>query len=134
MRDQLLLARARQMRRELTPFERKLWLVLRAKRFEQAKFRRQVVIGRYIVDFACRIPRMLVVEVDGDTHADQLPYDGRRTAELEQRGYQVLRFANRDVRENIEGVLLTIADALGMPLSPALSPEGEREKGGAKLR
>ncbi len=133
MRDQLLLARAKQMRRELTPFERRLWLVLRAKRFEQAKFRRQVVIGRYIVDFACRIPRMLIVEVDGDTHSEQQSYDARRTADLEQRGYQVLRFANRDVRENIEGVLSTIATALGIPLSPALSPEGERGKG-ASLR
>src|SRR5688500_14373436 len=109
MRDQLLLARARQMRRELTPFERQLWMLLRAQRFQQAKFRRQVVIGRYIVDFACRIPRMLIVEIDGDTHADQQLYDARRTVDLEQRGYRVLRFANRDVRENIEGVLSMIA-------------------------
>jgi very-short-patch-repair endonuclease len=126
MRDQLLLTHARAMRRAPTPFEQRLWLALRAKRFEQAKFRRQVVIGRYIVDFACRIPRMLIVEVDGDTHATQETYDTRRTAELQRRGYDVLRFTNRDVRGNMEGALLAIAGALRLPLSPALSPEGER--------
>lgn len=126
-RDQLLLVRAKQMRREPSPFEHRLWLALRAKRFQGAKFRRQVVIDRYIADFACRIPRMLVIEVDGETHGDSMQYDHRRSLEFERRGYQVLRFANRDVGNNMEGVLMTIADALGLPLSPALSPEGERE-------
>jgi very-short-patch-repair endonuclease len=115
------------MRREPTPFEHRLWLALRAKRFQGAKFRRQVVIDRYIADFACRMPSMLVIEVDGDTHGDRDAYDAGRTAEFERRGYQVLRFANRDVRNNMEGVLMTVAEALGLPLSPALSPEGERE-------
>ncbi len=127
-RDKILLERAKRMRRNQTPFERKLWLALRAKRFEGAKFRQQSVIDRYIVDFACRIPRMLIVEVDGDTHAEQEAYDARRTAELEGRGYQILRFANRDVGQNLEGVLMRIHEALRLPLSPALSPEGEREK------
>ena len=117
------------MRRQPSPFEQKLWLALRAKRLSGAKFRRQQVIGPYIADFACRIPTMLVIEVDGDTHAGQEAYDRERTAELERRGYRVLRFANRDVGDNLEGVLMTIADALRLPLSPALSPEGEREKG-----
>jgi very-short-patch-repair endonuclease len=128
MRDQLLLERAKQMRLELTPAERRLWYALRAKRFNAAKFRRQVVIGRYIVDFACRIPRMLVIELDGDTHAIQEEYDARRDAELRKRGYQVLRFADRDIHSNLEGVLTVIAAALEAPLSPALSPEGERGK------
>jgi very-short-patch-repair endonuclease len=115
------------MRRESTPFERKLWLALRAKRWNGAKFRRQTVIGSYIVDFSCRLPRKLVVEVDGDTHAAQLDYDVRRTAELTGKGYQVLRFSNRDVPENIEGVLQSIEQALHAPL-PSLSPGGERVK------
>jgi very-short-patch-repair endonuclease len=115
------------MRREPTPFEQKLWSALRAKRFHGAKFRQQAVIGRYIVDFACRIPRMLVVEVDGDTHALQGAYDEHRTALLESRGYRVLRFTNQDVGTNLDGVLTMIAEALGLPLSPTLSPEGERE-------
>ena len=123
MRDQLLLERAHAMRREPSPFERKLWLALRAKRFEGAKFRRQVVIGRYIADFACRIPRMIVVEVDGDSHGTTRVYDERRDAELAARGYAVLRFTNREVGSNFEGVMMKILEALRLPLSP----EGERE-------
>ena len=128
-RDQILLERANRLRREMTPLEAKLWDALRAKRFNGAKFRKQNVIGRYIVDFACRIPRMIVFEVDGDSHASQADYDQIRTRFLERRGYQVLRFTNRDVGSNFEGVLLTIQEALRLPLSPALSPEGEREIG-----
>ena len=116
------------MRRELTPFERKLWHALRAKRFHGAKSRRQVVIGRYIVDFASRMPRMLVVEVDGDSHAAQSTYDARRSVALEAQGYQILRFTNDDVGQNLEGVLMMVQQALGLPLSPTLSPEGEREE------
>ena len=127
MRDQRLLEYAKRLRTEQTPLEQKLWYALRAKRFQGAKFRRQVVIGRYIVDFACRLPRMLVVEVDGDTHASRQGYDSQRTAFLESKGYRVLRFTNREVGTNIEGVLTIIAGALDSPLSPALSPSGERE-------
>jgi very-short-patch-repair endonuclease len=133
--------------------ETRLWHALRAKRFNGAKFRQQVVVGRYIVDFACPLPKMLIVEVDGDTHGSQQAYDERRTAFLHSRGYQVLRFTNHDVGTNIEGVLTTIAAALQpsplqgrgksgeaakgegqcensstSPLSPALSPEGERQE------
>jgi very-short-patch-repair endonuclease len=117
------------MRRELTEPERRLWHALRAGRLESAKFRRQVVIGRYIADFACRTPKMLVVEVDGETHAEAAAYDDRRTDDLAERGYAVVRFANHDVMHNLDGVLLTIQKALRLPLSPTLSPEGEREKG-----
>jgi very-short-patch-repair endonuclease len=71
---------------------------------------------------------MLVVEVDGDSHAFQESYDARRTAFLENEGYRVLRFTNREVAANLETVLKTIADALDNPLSPTLSPKGAREK------
>ena len=128
MRDQGLLKHAKRLRTEQTPTEQKLWQLLRAKRFDGAKFRRQVVISRYIVDFACRTPRMLIVEVDGDSHAAKIAYDEQRTAFLESRGYRVLRFSNREVGTNMDGVMMTIAQALGLPLSPALSPEGEREE------
>jgi very-short-patch-repair endonuclease len=113
------------MRREPTPFERKLWFALRAKRWGAAKFRRQTVIGGYIVDFSCRMPRQLVVEIDGDTHGLQEDCDERRTADLNARGYEVLRFTNADIGENLEGVLQFIEHALAAPL-PSLSPEGER--------
>ena len=109
------------MRREPTPFETKLWFGLRAKRFNGAKFRQQKVIGRYIVDFACRIPCMLVTEIDGDTHGDRAEYDEKRTKFLEAEGYRVLRFTSVDVGQNFEGVMMTILDAL--PLSPTLSPK-----------
>jgi very-short-patch-repair endonuclease len=110
------------MRQNPTPAEAKLWNELRAKRFAGHKFRHQNVIGRYIADFACRLP-MLIVEVDGDTHADQERYDARRTVFLQSRGYKVIRFTNADVMANLEGVLCAIGEAL-----TSLSPSGEREK------
>jgi len=128
VRDQKLLEHAKRLRTYQTPFEQKLWSALRAQRFGGAKFRRQVVIGRYIVDFACRIPRMLIIEVDGDTHGDRERYDAERTRFLESKGYRVLRFTNGDVGANLDGVLTMIADTLRSPLSPALSPEGAREE------
>jgi very-short-patch-repair endonuclease len=131
VRDQKLLNHAKRLRTRQTPTEQKLWHLLRADRFHGAKFRRQVVVGPYIADFACRTPRMLIVEVDGDTHAKQTHYDEGRTAFLESKGYRVLRFTNREVGSNLEGVLATIAQTLALPLSPALSPEGEREVGAA---
>ena len=112
MRDQTLLNRAKQMRREATPPERKLWAYLKADQLGGAKFRRQVVIGPYIADFACRAPVMLVVELDGDTHGAQESYDAGRTRFLESKGYRVLRFSNRDVMQDIESVLATIAASL----------------------
>jgi very-short-patch-repair endonuclease len=121
MRNQTLLERAKRMRREATPPERALWRYLKSDQMNGAKFRRQVVIGPYIADFACRTPLMLVVELDGDTHGMQENYDAERSKFLEGRGYRVLRFANRDVLQNIESVLETIA----ANLNPR-SPLGER--------
>ncbi|MBP6379342.1 MAG: endonuclease domain-containing protein [Sphingorhabdus sp.] len=100
------------MRREATPPERKLWAYLKADQLGGAKFRRQVVIGPYIADFACRAPVMLVVELNGDTHGAQESYDAGRTRFLESKGYRVLRFSNRDVMQDIESVLATIAASL----------------------
>lgn len=118
MRDQLLLERAKSMRREQTAPEQRLWLELKAKRFNGAKFRRQTVIGRYIVDFSCRTPIMLVVEVDGETHAEQAEYDAVRSCFLQEKGYRVLRFTNAEVMNNLEGVLLSIQQALSTPPLP----------------
>jgi len=128
VRNRELLDHAKRLRTNQTPLEQKLWYALRAKRLGGAKFRRQVVIGRYIVDFACRIPLMLVIEVDGDTHGDREKYDAERTRFLEGQGYRVLRFTNHDVGTNLDGVQTMIAEALRSPLSPALSPEGAREE------
>ena len=131
MRDQLLIQRAKEMRRQPTEPERLLWSALRARRLDPAKFRRQAVIGNYVVDFACRIPTKLVVEVDGEAHDYQQEYDVRRTRDLEASGYRVLRFTNADVMTNLSGVVACIAEALASPPLPVslrsttLSPEGE---------
>jgi len=137
MRDQLLIQRAKQLRRQPTEPERLLWSALRARRLDPAKFRRQVVIGNYVVDFACRLPAKLVVEIDGDAHDFSQEYDARRTLDIEALGYRVLRFVTADVMANLGGVLASIAEALTSPPLPVslrsttLSPEGERGQKGS---
>ena len=76
---------ARQLRKGSTEAERALWQQLRAARFEGRKFRRQVPIGRYVVDFVCFEAR-LIVELDGGQHAARQPYDAQRTTWLESQG------------------------------------------------
>ena len=130
MRDANALNHAKSMRKAMTEPETRLWLQLRAARFQGVKFRRQKVIGAYIADFAANDPK-LVVELDGDTHAGQESYDARRTAFLEAQGYHVVRFANVDVMMNLDGVLQRLEAVIkGMrrPPLPTLSPEGERAK------
>jgi very-short-patch-repair endonuclease len=131
MRDPELTKRAREMRTEMTEPETRLWLELRAKRFDHVKFRRQKVIQdddhRYIVDFAANDPK-LVIELDGDTHAGREGYDAARTHFLESKGYRVVRYTNLEVMQNLDGVLQhlsSVIDAMRPPL-PTLSPEGER--------
>jgi very-short-patch-repair endonuclease len=95
----------------MTPAEIRLWHHLRAARFDRWKFRRQTVIGPYIADFTCRAA-MLVVEIDGDTHAGQVTYDAHRTTFLEEQGWRVIRFTNADVMGNLEGVLQRLQTSL----------------------
>jgi len=129
--DPTLKARARALRTNRTPAEAKLWALLRAHRFGNVKFTRQVAIAPYIVDFAAR-SRLLIIEIDGDTHGRQVEYDAARTAFLERQGYRVIRFTNSDVMGNPEGVIAAIGLALAAtaPL-PRPLPGGEREKGRA---
>ena len=121
--DETLKARAREMRTNATPAERRLWGILRAHRFAKTKFSRQVVLGSYIIDFAARL-RRLAIEIDGDTHGAQTGYDAARTAFLERQGYRVIRFTNAEVLENPDGVASVIAEALATAPLPTLSPEG----------
>ena len=72
-----------------------------------ARFRRQAPIGKYIADFACYEPK-LIIELDGGQHANRIDYDDQRSLFLEKRGFKVIRFWNNDVIENIEGVLEAI--------------------------
>ena len=115
------------MRTGMTEPETRLWLELRAGRFQGIKFRRQKVIGQFIADFASNDPR-LVIELDGDTHSGQADYDAERTRYLEAEGYRVVRFANADVMQNMDGVLQRlgeIVEALRDAPLPTPSPEGE---------
>ena len=104
---------AKAMRSNMTKEEVKLWNILRAKRFYGFRFKRQVLIGDYIVDFLCP-EQGLIVEIDGGQHNenDNIINDELRTIYLEQQGYRVLRFWNNEVWNNIEGVLQVIKDYL----------------------
>jgi very-short-patch-repair endonuclease len=102
-----ILERARELRQPQTPIENKLWARLRDRRLGGLKFRRQHSIGRFVVDFYCADCR-LVVEVDGDSHADQVEYDQARTVWLNERGYTIIRFSNRAVQNQLEAVLAAI--------------------------
>jgi very-short-patch-repair endonuclease len=102
---------ARDLRKQLTDAERRLWYLLRRKQLEGFRFRRQAPVGKYIADFACFAER-LIIEVDGGLHVDTQAYDETRTAWLESEGFRVLRFWNNDVLGNQEGVLERILEAL----------------------
>lgn len=117
--------RAKQLRSNLTPAERKLWRILRANRLG-VKFQRQVVLPPYIADFATRSGR-LVIEIDGDTHGDRVGYDAARTAALGKLGYRVIRFTNADVMTNLEVVVQAIFRELGRDLETPHPLQGERE-------
>ena len=113
----LTTTRARSLRTGMTETERLLWQVLRGKQINGYRFRRQHPIGRYIADFAC-IEQKMVIELDGGQHQDQLVYDQARSTFLQAQGWQVLRFWNNDVLNNIDGVLASIAERLsGAPPS-----------------
>ncbi len=100
--------RARQLRREQTDAERRLWRHLRGRAVAQAKFRRQEPIGKYYADF-CSVEMKLIIEVDGGQHADSREEDEVRTQFLKRSGYRVLRLWNNDVLANLDGVLGCIA-------------------------
>jgi very-short-patch-repair endonuclease len=99
---------ARTRRREATHEERLLWAALRNHR---PRFTRQLVIDRHIVDFACRFAR-IAIELDGGQHAVRPNEDAARTAHLALHGWQVLRFWNNDVRDNLTVVVEAILAAV----------------------
>ena len=116
---------ARQMRAQPTDAERVLWQRLRHDiALVGSHFRRQALVGPFIVDFASRRAK-LVVELDGGQHEWQQASDARRTRHIEDAGYRVLRFWNHDVLGNLEGVLSEIQRAL--PPTPDPSPQGGGE-------
>jgi very-short-patch-repair endonuclease len=104
---------AQKLRRDCSMIERNLWSRLRNRQLGGEKFVRQEIIGNYVADFVCRSARM-VIEIDGDEHgsAEGLARDAARTEIIEAYGYHVLRFTNREVAGNIDGVLASILHAL----------------------
>jgi very-short-patch-repair endonuclease len=119
-------AKARTLRFSSTAEERVLWQTLR-RSAAAARFRRQVPVGSYFVDFVSHSAK-LVVELDGGHHAFQQDYDEERTRFLQSEGYRVMRFWNRDVAENLDGVFDAIEAALKKSPSPLVG------EGGAKRR
>jgi very-short-patch-repair endonuclease len=107
---------SRGLRRRSTPAERKLWSKLRDRRHFSVKFRRQVPVGPYVVDFYCHEAK-LVVEVDGGGHglAGEIDEDAQRMEWLKQSSLVVLRFWNTEVMQNLEGVLSKITEAFVRP-------------------
>lgn len=97
----------------MTAAEARLWLRLRAKQLQGLKFRRQHGIGPYIVDFYCP-ERSLVIEVDGDAHAEekQVTKDRQREKYLRSLGLQVIRYVNDDILNNVDGVLENLSEIL----------------------
>lgn len=129
---------AKSLRKSMTDAERRLWYRLRAHRLNQFKFKRQVAVGKYVVDFVC-FERRLIIEADGGQHDGQVS-DIERDRWLADQGFRILRFWNNEVLNDTEAVLSQIVGALksrpvypspgtpsGAPPSPARG-EGIRSK------
>jgi very-short-patch-repair endonuclease len=117
--------RAAEMRSAPTEAERKLWWHLRHRLpLSATHFRRQVRLGRFIVDFASHQLK-IVIEIDGGQHAEQLERDAKRTEFLKAEGYRVLRFWNNEVLRNIDGVLEVIQSTILATLTPTPPHKGE---------
>lgn len=117
---------AKALRTNQTDAELKIWQALRAGRLMQFKFKRQVPIENFIVDFVC-FERRLILEIDGGQHMT-CEKDMVRDGTLNIMGFKVLRFWNNDVLQNFDGVLAVILQNLyaATPL-PSPLPQGERE-------
>jgi very-short-patch-repair endonuclease len=94
---------ARNLRKDATEAERRMWTKLRNRRFASFKFRRQVALGPYIVDFVC-FERRLVVELDGGQHVARAAYDAQRTEYRTQQGFRVVRFWNHELWQDVDAV------------------------------
>jgi very-short-patch-repair endonuclease len=120
---------SRHLRRHATAAEEKLWQDLRGRRLAGLKWRRQVPLLAYTVDFLCMSAK-LIVELDGARHAVDAEYDRRRTEELERIGFAVIRFTNEEILGDIDRVLERIASAalkapIAVPSPLPLSHPGE---------
>src|SRR5438477_664523 len=124
-RDPFMARRAKELRANQNSAEARIWSMLRAGRLAGLKFRRQHVLGRYVADFVC-IPARLVIEIDGDTHdeAAQLR-DAKRTDDIEQAGYRVIRFWNNYVLNDKDG---GVAEVILEAVRTSSLPEPEKQR------
>jgi len=118
-------ARSRELRRNMTPAERRLWSGIRARQVADARFNTQFPIGPFVCGFVSRGAR-LIIEVDGGQHAEQTGKDARRTACLKKKGYRLARFWNNDVLANTDGVVEVIEQ---MPLHSPSPDRSHRREG-----
>ncbi|MEZ5953231.1 MAG: endonuclease domain-containing protein [Hyphomonas sp.] len=135
--------RARGLRRDSSFPERLLWSKLRNRQLGGWKFRRQHPVGPYFADFAC-LEVKLIVELDGDSHGtdSQRAHDNIRTAFLQEEGWDIIRFWNIHLLENIDGILDTILESLehrkrsldgaGSTPLPLAGEEGPASKAGGR--
>jgi very-short-patch-repair endonuclease len=114
---------ARSLRKRMTPWEIRVWAELRRFNRSGTRFRRQAVIGRYIVDFAC-FRNKLVIELDGSQHAAErgIRTDKARDKWLNEQGFRVLRFWNSDVQNNLPSIIEAVGNAIEIerPSSPSM--------------
>ena len=115
--DHSLRDKTRQLRREPTEAEKRLWAILRDRQLDGAHFRRQLAIPPYVADFACADAR-LIVEVDGGPHSGAV-HDAQREAYLQRQGWRVLRLANADVLADPDALTRRIMAALAQQPAPA---------------
>ena len=103
----------RSLRYNMTEPEKLLWSRLRSKQFNFLKFRKQHGIGPYIVDFYCP-EKLIVIEIDGETHGEktQVELDRQRDEYLSSIGVKVVRYTNREIMQNLEGVLGDLEDKI----------------------
>ncbi len=127
-------SKAQELQQRSTDAEQALWKRLRNRQLAGCKFRRQVPLGKYIVDFVC-FERKVVIEVDGGHHQAHVSSDTVRTTWLESQGFQVLQFWNHEVLADPEAVQEALLGALQenspSPHSPSPQPspvKGEGEK------
>lgn len=124
-------ARARLLRRDMTPQERLLWMQLRnLNRMYGTHFRRQAPVGPFIADF-CEFGQRLVIEADGGGHGGAR--DQARDAWFAAQGFAVLRVWNSDIQGNIEGVMQRVLGILCLRDAPPPQPSPTRGEGAPVL-
>jgi len=128
---------SKDLRKRATVSENRLWSFLKDRQLDGVKFRRQEPIGRYIADFLS-YERKLIIELDGSPHLEieNQEQDKERGEWLKSQGYTILRFWNRQVIRNMEGVLAEIRRRTNRP-SPRSSPargEDEGKRNGERMK